>query len=126
LLRPRRPPRSPLFPYTTLFRSRGLSALHLFEFFLERLKRLFFSRGHRIHRFSERADLTRADERSAVFSSAKLEPIGSAFEPLNGPHDGEREEHVEDEKKNGSCEERVKAHDRPALLALRLVGSKIL
>src|SRR5690606_40449950 len=83
LLRPRRPPRSPLFPYTTLFRSRGLSALHLFEFFLERLKRLFFSRGHRIHRFSERADLTRADERSAVFSSAKLEPIGSAFEPLN-------------------------------------------
>src|SRR3989475_1919105 len=36
----RRPPRSTLFPYTTLFRSRRASATELAGYFLDRLERL--------------------------------------------------------------------------------------
>src|SRR5256885_5023796 len=59
----RRPPRSTLFPYTTLFRSHAAHSGNLLELFADRL---------RIERSVSRADLHKQDRKSTRLNSSHL------------------------------------------------------
>src|SRR2546422_4716465 len=57
----RRPPRSTLFPYTTLFRSRGLSRYGYGNLVLEEVAReAGYTRGALYHQFKDKQDLALA------------------------------------------------------------------
>src|SRR2546427_8564899 len=64
----RRPPRSTLFPYTTLFRSRRASATELAGYFLDRLERLGPSYNAITYVTRERA-LVRSEEHTSELQS---------------------------------------------------------
>src|SRR5262249_62106892 len=77
----RRPPRSTLFPYTTLFRSRGFAIQRLMNAMRQaHAEPLFRSRGFAIQRLMNAMRQAHADGWFIVFDTLTLAEIGRAVQ----------------------------------------------